>query len=107
MFQEVSTYTEPAPSEEDEIPVGETVDALRAQLEDVQRKLNAKTDSLNILEKAKNDNDWSLGEHKQWLADANERANQLNALCQEKEHAIQDLENRLREAEANTQEVIK
>ncbi|VDK29440.1 unnamed protein product [Gongylonema pulchrum] len=78
--------------------------ALKAQLEEMQEELNGKNDLMGNLEKAKNDAEWSLGEHRQWLADANERSDHLDALCHEKERAIQDLENRLREAEQNASE---
>ncbi|VDK54479.1 unnamed protein product [Gongylonema pulchrum] len=47
---------------------------LKAQLEKLQGELNVKNDVVGDLEKAKNDAEWSLGEHKQWLADANQSA---------------------------------
>ncbi|VDN22298.1 unnamed protein product [Gongylonema pulchrum] len=70
----------------------------------MQKELNGKSDLMGNLEKAKNDAEWNLGEHRQWLADANERAGQLDALCEEKEHVIQDLTNRLHEAERRATE---
>ncbi|VDK29439.1 unnamed protein product [Gongylonema pulchrum] len=77
---------------------------LKAQLEEVLKELDGKNDLLGNLEKAKNDAEWNLGEHKQWLADASARADQLDALCHEKENAIKDLENRLHEAEKSATE---
>ncbi|VDN22297.1 unnamed protein product [Gongylonema pulchrum] len=47
--------------------------ALRAEVEELKKELSAKNDTLSNLEKEKNDAEWSLGEHKQWLSDANER----------------------------------
>lgn len=46
--------------------MSETVSALQKQISD-------KEDQLANMEKAKNDVQWSLGEHIQWLADANYR----------------------------------
>uniref|UniRef100_A0A183DVA0 Myosin_tail_1 domain-containing protein n=1 Tax=Gongylonema pulchrum TaxID=637853 RepID=A0A183DVA0_9BILA len=62
----------------------ETVSAL-------QEQLSEKEDELHNLEKARNDAQWSLGEHIQWLADANNRADGLQNALEEKEREIKEL----------------
>lgn len=44
-----------------------TIDALNSEL-------TAKNLSIENLEKTKNDTEWSLGEHRQWLQDASNRS---------------------------------
>lgn len=39
----------------------------------LQGELNEKSSALTDVEKQKNDAEWSLGEHRQWLQDANDR----------------------------------
>lgn len=46
---------------------------LKSTIEDLRKEINNKNVCINDLEKHRNDLEWSLGEHRQWLQDANER----------------------------------
>lgn len=51
--------------------------ALRAALENIRGELDMKASHLGNLEKQRNDFEWSLGEHRQWLQDANNRSSKF------------------------------
>lgn len=44
-----------------------------SETENMRREINAKQEVIVNLEKQRNDLEWSLGEHRQWLVDANNR----------------------------------
>ncbi|KAM3728086.1 Adventurous-gliding motility protein [Dirofilaria immitis] len=76
-------------------------DELQSSREELDKK-DYEIDNLNM---QINDLKWSLGEHKKWLKDANDRANHLENMCKEKDYIIDDITNRLHEAERSFFEV--
>ncbi|VDK64016.1 unnamed protein product [Onchocerca ochengi] len=76
-------------------------DRLKLSREELDKK-NYEIDNLNM---QINDLKWSLGEHKQWLKDANDRANHFENMCKEKDYIIDDLTNRLHGAERRIVEI--
>ncbi|VDO55913.1 unnamed protein product [Onchocerca flexuosa] len=70
-----------------------------------KEELNEKNHEIVNLNLQINDLKWSLGEHKQWFKDANDRANHFENTCKEKDYIIDDLTNRLHEAERRVVEI--
>ncbi|EJD76185.1 hypothetical protein LOAG_16820 [Loa loa] len=68
----------------------ETIDVLNSQF-------SAKSDCIANLEKAKNDTEWSLGEHRQWLQNANERIAEFKESEIVKDTMIKELHNEIDE----------
>ncbi|VDN27693.1 unnamed protein product [Gongylonema pulchrum] len=64
---------------------------LEEKVENLLGEIATKDGRMNELEKAKNDAEWSLGEHRQWLADANNRIKELMNVVDEKERFIDSL----------------
>ncbi|VDN22749.1 unnamed protein product [Gongylonema pulchrum] len=66
--------------------------SLKAENDDLRKKLHEKQACLEDLEKEKNDAQWRLGEHIQWLKDANDRANWLDGFVHDKDRSISELQ---------------
>ncbi|OZC08021.1 hypothetical protein X798_05017 [Onchocerca flexuosa] len=75
------------------------------EVQQSKEELNEKNHEIVNLNLQINDLKWSLGEHKQWFKDANDRANHFENTCKEKDYIIDDLTNRLHEAERRIVEI--
>uniref|UniRef100_A0A915Q6N9 Uncharacterized protein n=1 Tax=Setaria digitata TaxID=48799 RepID=A0A915Q6N9_9BILA len=75
------------------------VKKLNETIENLLCEIDSKSQYITNLEKTRDDTEWSLGEHRQWLKDANDRVQFLDAACNDKDRYINELQNRLREAE--------
>uniref|UniRef100_A0A0R3RXE1 GRIP domain-containing protein n=1 Tax=Elaeophora elaphi TaxID=1147741 RepID=A0A0R3RXE1_9BILA len=71
--------------------------ALESTIEDIRREINNKNAYINDLEKQRNDLEWSLGEHRQWLQNANERIADLENYDKGKDELIRELHNEMDE----------
>ncbi|VDN28997.1 unnamed protein product [Gongylonema pulchrum] len=89
----------------DQIPLGQQAALEVKALPELNEELRTKQREIDDLITRAKDAEWSLGEHKQWLTDANNRANHLDQLCHEKDLAIEDLTNKLRDAEHQLLEI--
>uniref|UniRef100_A0A0M3I2T5 TPR_MLP1_2 domain-containing protein n=1 Tax=Ascaris lumbricoides TaxID=6252 RepID=A0A0M3I2T5_ASCLU len=74
-----------------EVPTGEDTSALKAEIDRLVNEISEKNRLIDELNKVKNDAEWSLGEHKQWLSDANNRANGLENARRDKDAEIDAL----------------
>uniref|UniRef100_A0A915C1P0 TAR DNA-binding protein 43 N-terminal domain-containing protein n=1 Tax=Parascaris univalens TaxID=6257 RepID=A0A915C1P0_PARUN len=75
-----------------EAPRIDEINALYSKVEGMQNEINDKNNELGNIHKLKNDAEWSLGEHRQWLADANNRITELSDCLREREHCIESLQ---------------
>ncbi|VDO40501.1 unnamed protein product, partial [Onchocerca flexuosa] len=64
-----------------------------ATIDALNNEITGKNVCIGNLEKAKNDSEWSLGEHRQWLQDANNRIAQLEKSIIAKDEIIKELHN--------------
>lgn len=53
---------------------------LRAEVDRLTNEISDKNRIIDELNKIKADQEWSLGEHRQWLADANNRYSLLSSI---------------------------
>ncbi|VDK50824.1 unnamed protein product [Anisakis simplex] len=65
--------------------------ALRSENDWLKNELKGKDTYINELNKLKNDAEWNLGEHRQWLSDANNRIIALEAELQSKVEELNQL----------------
>ncbi|VDO44084.1 unnamed protein product [Onchocerca flexuosa] len=57
----------------DEAPKQEKMNELSSLVDHLQNELNNKNECIKNLEKQCNDTEWSLGEHRQWIHDSNNK----------------------------------
>ncbi|VDM47980.1 unnamed protein product [Toxocara canis] len=94
------------------------IDILHHQLEELKKALDATGDAKKLMDeikeknriiddlnKLKNDTEWSLGEHKQWLNDANNRANGFENACKDKDAIIDALRKEMEELKTASSEI--
>ncbi|VDN02668.1 unnamed protein product [Thelazia callipaeda] len=70
---------------DDQINLLSTIDALKSQLDQKEAELSQ-------LYQNKNEAEWYLGEHRCWLANANQKIEELQKLLEEKDRTIKSLE---------------
>ncbi|KAL3990093.1 hypothetical protein ACH3XW_30330 [Acanthocheilonema viteae] len=64
------------------------INNLNAAIENLHNEINKKNNDIDEMMKQRNETEQKLGEHRQWLEDANKRANELAGKLTEKEEAL-------------------
>ncbi|VDM41428.1 unnamed protein product [Toxocara canis] len=82
------------------------ISTLESTINELRNELADKNTQMEHLSKERNDAEWRLGEHKQWLADANKRNEELSNSLKEKEDAMKALRATHDEVIYITEEVV-
>uniref|UniRef100_A0A0M3J2S6 AAA_5 domain-containing protein n=1 Tax=Anisakis simplex TaxID=6269 RepID=A0A0M3J2S6_ANISI len=77
---------------------------LKSEHERLCNEMNEKNRIIDDLNRIRDEKEWSLGEHRQWLTDANNRADGLENACKDKENTIESLRKEIEELRSVTLE---
>ena len=71
-----------------EAPSSEQVDGLNKVISELQAQLDEKNSVIDAVNKERDDARWSLGEHKQWLTESNNKVSDLENLLKDKDNEL-------------------
>ncbi|VDM25689.1 unnamed protein product [Toxocara canis] len=90
-----------------EAPKGDEINGLKSEVDRLVNEINEKNRIIDELNKIKDDKEWSIGEYRQWLSDAHNRANDLENALNEKDKVIEGLHKENDELKSAQSEGIK